>query len=275
MKKRIVSIILAAVLFVSVIPQTVAVSDNDTPDVLGVICNSKGYIMYKTTANKRNEFAVTFYNPDNVGKMAPVTKNAPANKSVQPALVWDGNWELADDFGFTAYYASKDGVLTFLYSDDIVMFAYAITHTADFAVAYQEITSGEVHPQDFRINPAETEGTIEWVMCECSGCSYTPPPNDCDVVVDPCKNCDDCGGVKGGRRGFGRITGNSEKPQLGDALAILRLLVGLSSPIRSDYDALAASTITNPGTDKPTMSDALAILRFVVGLSTPLDDVWA
>ena len=72
--------------------------------------------------------------------------------------------------------------------------------------------------------------------------------------------------------GFGRITNSAAyTPQMADALAILRFLVKLSSPITGDPNARVAANITAPGNGDPKMADALAILRFLVKLSSPLD----
>ncbi|MCL1832635.1 MAG: hypothetical protein FWG45_06995, partial [Oscillospiraceae bacterium] len=87
-----------------------------------------------------------------------------------------------------------------------------------------------------------------------------------------CRNCPDCGYL-GGKYGFGRVTNSGTVPQMADALAILRFLVKLSSPITSDLNARAAANITAPGNGDPKMADALAILRFLVKLSSPLDRV--
>jgi hypothetical protein len=110
------------------------------------------------------------------------------------------------------------------------------------------------------------------------------PDCDCPPLVfptckdpkDPCFNCtlESCGFL-GGRYMFGRVTNSSIQPEIGDALAILRFVIGLSSPITTDADAHAAAIIANPGTrNNPDLEDALAILRFVIGLSSPLDDFW-
>ena len=60
-------------------------------------------------------------------------------------------------------------------------------------------------------------------------------------------------------------------PSMGDALQILRSVVGLSNSIDGNAIALAASNITEHDGDKPKMADALAILRFIVNLNGPLD----
>jgi hypothetical protein len=69
---------------------------------------------------------------------------------------------------------------------------------------------------------------------------------------------------------IGHVLGN-EKIGVGDALAILRYLVGLSSPIATNSESRAAANITTPGLGEPTVKDALAILRYCVGLPSALD----
>jgi hypothetical protein len=77
-------------------------------------------------------------------------------------------------------------------------------------------------------------------------------------------------------RRIGDVTGKGGEPNVQDALAILRFLVGLSNPIATDVDARRAANITTPGLGDPTVQDARAILRFLVGLSSPvLDTEWA
>ncbi|MCL1832332.1 MAG: hypothetical protein FWG45_05405, partial [Oscillospiraceae bacterium] len=88
--------------------------------------------------------------------------------------------------------------------------------------------------------------------------------------VCACRNCENCGFL-GGAYGFGRVTNKSAKPQIEDALAILRYLVKLSSPIDNNVNARAAACITNPGSNEPKMADALAILRKIVKLSSELE----
>jgi hypothetical protein len=108
-------------------------------------------------------------------------------------------------------------------------------------------------------------------VCECGECLECAPPPLCE-----CNNCDHCGFI-GGRFGFGRVTDHDEIPGLRDALAILRFLVNLSSPIAECDDAHAAAMITNPGGvgGAPLLRDALAVLRFTVGLESPvLDAAW-
>jgi hypothetical protein len=85
-----------------------------------------------------------------------------------------------------------------------------------------------------------------------------------------CLNCADCG-YFGGRFGFGRVTNSGNSPEVGDALAILRYVVGLHSPISDCVNARAAANITNPGLGSPTVRDALQILRSLVGLPSVLD----
>jgi hypothetical protein len=99
-----------------------------------------------------------------------------------------------------------------------------------------------------------------------------------------CRNCAYCG-FHGGRFGFGRVTAGRDNPNdvpdVSDALAILRSLVGLSSVINDCDDAKAAAIILPPdyaGTRRttPEVQDALAILRYLVGLSSPvLDSVYS
>ncbi|MCL1831844.1 MAG: leucine-rich repeat domain-containing protein [Oscillospiraceae bacterium] len=111
----------------------------------------------------------------------------------------------------------------------------------------------------------------------CKECVKTEPPVPTVGCTekDPCNSCEICG-FHGGRYGFGRVTnGTSANPAMADALAILRFLVKLSSPIDSDPNALAAACITNPGAQAPAMADALQVLRFLVKLSAPkLNDVY-
>jgi hypothetical protein len=98
----------------------------------------------------------------------------------------------------------------------------------------------------------------------------TPVVSDCN----DCKNCSDCG-LHGGKFGFGRVTNTGEQPTVQDALAVLRFIVGLPSPITENADARAAANITTPGSGDPSVQDALAILRFLVNLSSPgLDEVY-
>jgi hypothetical protein len=94
--------------------------------------------------------------------------------------------------------------------------------------------------------------------------------NECCIFCNNCKNCPDCG-FHGGRFGFGRVTNANTTPAVGDALAILRFLVGLSNPIDTCNDARAAANIITPGLGDPVIGDALAILRHIIGLPSALD----
>jgi hypothetical protein len=97
-----------------------------------------------------------------------------------------------------------------------------------------------------------------------------------EYSVPPCNcyNCSDCDYL-GGRFGFGRVTNShlSNRPVVQDAVAILRYIVGLSSPIADCDDARAAANITVPGLGEPIVQDAIAILRFLVGLPSILDNI--
>ncbi|MCL1832357.1 MAG: Ig-like domain-containing protein [Oscillospiraceae bacterium] len=128
------------------------------------------------------------------------------------------------------------------------------------------------------------------VICgNCDKCDYTPPqPHECDCceicgycgeddceICNPpppcdCNNCDVCG-FKGGKYGLGNVTG-SDAPSMADALAVLRYLVKLSSPIHDDENAYIAARIVSPenGGD-PIMADALQILRKIVKLLNKID----
>ncbi|MCL1831840.1 MAG: hypothetical protein FWG45_02880 [Oscillospiraceae bacterium] len=97
----------------------------------------------------------------------------------------------------------------------------------------------------------------------------TPSKLTATTYVRQCLNCDGCG-YQGGIYGFGRVTDSGDVPQMADALAILRFVVKLSSPLDTDINAVAAASITSPG-NTPQMADALAVLRFMVKLSSPLD----
>jgi hypothetical protein len=88
---------------------------------------------------------------------------------------------------------------------------------------------------------------------------------------DECRNCDDCGYL-GGTFGFGRVTDNENGIVIQDALAILRYLVNLSSPIDNCADARAAANIMTPGSGEIVIQDALQILRYLVGLPNRIDD---
>jgi hypothetical protein len=97
---------------------------------------------------------------------------------------------------------------------------------------------------------------------------------DCEQCDCDCQNCSDCGHI-GGRFGFGLVRGgDNARPQVNDALQILRFLVGLPSPFDASNadsaDALAAANITRAGQSvtRPQVQDALQILRFLVGLPT-------
>gem|GEM_PF-7052033 len=107
--------------------------------------------------------------------------------------------------------------------------------------------------------------------CVCYG--LEPNCKDCGKNPCVCKPLDpNINYTVGGKYGFGRVTnGSSDAPQMADALAILRFLVKLSSPIGTDANSRAAANITNPGAGDPKMADALALLRFLVKLSSPLD----
>jgi hypothetical protein len=69
---------------------------------------------------------------------------------------------------------------------------------------------------------------------------------------------------------LGDVTGTG-KPEVTDALQILRSLVGLSNIIETNAIARAAALITNPDDSAPSVNDALQILRNLVGLSSRLD----
>jgi hypothetical protein len=106
----------------------------------------------------------------------------------------------------------------------------------------------------------------------CGNCANCNPEN-CE-----CNNCADCG-FNGGKFGIGRVQGNPGNPEIGDALQILRAVIGLSSVFDATSeiraDALIAANITQRGTViTPTgveIGDALQILRFVIDLSTQDD----
>jgi uncharacterized protein YkwD len=99
-----------------------------------------------------------------------------------------------------------------------------------------------------------------------------PPPNDNEICGD-CMSCPDCG-FRGGRYGFGRVTDTGERPELRDALQILRYLVNLSNIIDRDLDldSFLAAMITNPQGGIILIADALQILRFLVRLPNMLDE---
>jgi hypothetical protein len=107
----------------------------------------------------------------------------------------------------------------------------------------QRITDRSLTPEDFVLDPHHEDGAIVWRFC-----------------TDVC-----CGGAFG----FGNVTGGSE-PAVRDALAILRYVVGLDSPIAACDKARAAANITTPGLGRPSAIDALQILRQVVGLPSRL-----
>jgi len=88
----------------------------------------------------------------------------------------------------------------------------------------------------------------------------------------PCRDCVICG-QRGGAFGLGRVTNTGKTPEVADALAILRYVVGLSSPLSDSPSARSAARIVSTS-GNPEVADALAILRFVVGLSSPLGAVW-
>jgi hypothetical protein len=120
--------------------------------------------------------------------------------------------------------------------------------------------------------------------CEPAPCTEEEPcglagcPNEwCEPLEDEdceCNNCSDCG-FEGGKFGFGRLRGTgNDKPEVGDALQILRNLVGLSSVLDDSNPDLEhvinAGNITRPeeDIDKLQVGDALQVLRFLVNLST-------
>jgi hypothetical protein len=93
-----------------------------------------------------------------------------------------------------------------------------------------------------------------------------------------CRNCFKCG-YSGGRYGFGNVRGRMNadgsyaSPDVQDALAILRQLVGLPSAIDGNEDARIAANIANPANDgNPSVQDALQILRKLVGLPNMIDN---
>jgi hypothetical protein len=98
---------------------------------------------------------------------------------------------------------------------------------------------------------------------ECCWCIYVYTPCTCGT----CSICREFGG----KYGFGRVTNSGDRPTVGDALAILRHLVGLPSPIDTDPHALAASTILTRWGERPMINDALIILQFLIGIKSPLD----
>jgi hypothetical protein len=118
-------------------------------------------------------------------------------------------------------------------------------------IAHQAIT-GNVTPEDFTLHPEHDTEVIIWEFCNHECCN---PPCDC-------LSCTECG-YRGGRFGFGRVNGG-EHVTVQDALAILRFIVGLPSPIDTCADARAAAMITNPLANRPSLQDALAILRHLV-----------
>jgi V8-like Glu-specific endopeptidase len=71
----------------------------------------------------------------------------------------------------------------------------------------------------------------------------------------------------------GDVNGNGEI-DIGDALAILRFIIGLPSELDDNPFAVQAALITQESLDdgKPSMADALAILRYVIGLPSELDE---
>ncbi|MCL1881737.1 MAG: hypothetical protein FWF76_06120 [Oscillospiraceae bacterium] len=107
--------------------------------------------------------------------------------------------------------------------------------------------------------------TIPPTPCNFDDCERCNPPitSQCE-----CKNCNRCGFL-GGEYGFGHVTGG-RNITIADALAILRYLVDLSSPIDDSDNSRAAAAITNPG-GNITIADALAILRYLVDLPSTLN----
>jgi hypothetical protein len=107
----------------------------------------------------------------------------------------------------------------------------------------------------------------------CEDCGKYP----CECPECDCRNCEDCGHL-GGKFGFGNVRGRTNDdgtpaaPDVQDALAILRQLVGLLSVIDDNEDARIAANIVTPGAEgNPSVQDALQILRFLVGLSNMID----
>jgi hypothetical protein len=153
--------------------------------------------------------------------------------------------------------------LTHSNGDQAITFVDPEPVSAGTYVAYQRIPRDYVDTvtiEDFSVNPViHEEGDIVWEYCTCDGCC---PPCECH-------NCEDCG-YRGGVFGFGRVLGGS-RPSMQDALAILRYVVGLPSPITDFPNARIAANITNPGLGSPTVRDALAILRYIVGLPNEID----
>jgi murein DD-endopeptidase MepM/ murein hydrolase activator NlpD len=90
------------------------------------------------------------------------------------------------------------------------------------------------------------------------------------TAVCDCLNCIRCG-WHGGRFGFGHVLGN-EVIGTDDAVAIMRHIVGLPSPIADCDDARAAAILTDVGRrSAPTVNDAIAIMRYLAGESSEIN----
>jgi hypothetical protein len=107
-----------------------------------------------------------------------------------------------------------------------------------------------VFPEDFTLHPDHEPNDVVWAYCKCY---YNG----------------------GGGFGFGRVTDRHDEPHVEDAIAVLRFLVGLSSPIADCDNARMAANIIRPGRGNPSARDATEILRYIVGLPNRLDAFYA
>ncbi|MCL2754537.1 MAG: hypothetical protein FWD35_02315 [Oscillospiraceae bacterium] len=116
-----------------------------------------------------------------------------------------------------------------------------------------------------------------------ASCTPTSPCGTCATCQAlGCQNCNNCTtcGFNGGKFGLGRVTNGNSRPDINDALAVLRSIIGLpsvfdaNSPTRAD--ALIAGNITQRGTARTSVdiNDALEILRFIIGLPTNTSQNW-
>jgi hypothetical protein len=109
--------------------------------------------------------------------------------------------------------------------------------------------------------------------CVCEFCDHCEKRIFNGTITLECLCCNHCGKLNCAVDfRLGDIARNGE-PDTESALAILRLLVGLSSIINNCDNAFRAALIT--GGEAPQVEGAIAILRFIVNLRSPmLDEIW-
>jgi Leucine-rich repeat (LRR) protein len=229
----------------------------------GEICYSRQAVIYTTTVDTPPEDDIAFVftvQPQIVGNVIPAGNSTPIRGFFEPEF---------EDFG-TLFNVAESGV-----REIVVYGRYEIPAGSVIAFQLFRRNAAPPVPADFVLNAGHESGDIVWVLCECEGCVPPRMSDSCCTLWTVCIHRPHLYNAFG--PGSGNVLNrarNGQQPDVQDALAILRFVVGLPSPISVCNHARAAANITSPLLSNPTLNDAVAILRFAIGLPGRLDRFW-